>query len=266
MQLTSIDWAECSWNPLRGCTRISPGCGGANHEGGCYAEKMAARFSGPGQPFHGLAKRDVHGGHWTGKIELAKHKLSEPINLLKSRLIFVNSMSDLFHEKVLDEWINRIFDVMERADWHIYQILTKRSPRMMQYLQARYAERSAPPHLWFGVSCEDQPRANERISHLRETPAEIRFISFEPVIGPIDKLDLRGIRWAIVGSESGPRARLCDLAWMRSLRDQCQAAGIPVFVKQVTERGRKLPIDRWPEDLRVRQFPQVHARVANVGS
>jgi protein gp37 len=267
---TPIQWADATWNPVRGCTRVSPGCGGPNHEGGCYAEKIAARFSGPGQPYHGFAERTPHGGRWTGKLALIDSQLDLPLRWKRPRRIFVNSMSDLFHENLPDEAIDKVFAVMALAPQHIFQALTKRPERMHSYLAshdigARWALAAdklrpgnmAParvavdwsnrglPNVWLGVSVEDQARADERIPLLAQTPAALRFVSFEPLLSRVETpflsmhLDEDGnwrkggaIGWAIVGGESGHGARPMHPAWARSLRDQCTAAGVPYFFKQ----------------------------------
>lgn len=281
---TGIQWTDATWNPVRGCTRVSTGCGGPNHEGGCYAEKIAARFSGPGQPYEGFAERTRHGGRWTGRVALIPDKLTEPLTWRKPRRIFVNSMSDLFHEALPDEAIDQVFAIMALARQHQFQILTKRPDRARQYLLAEdrcdsigMAQRGFdatatcyerldqdalwPLHnVWLGTSVEDQETADERIPHLRATPAAVRFLSCEPLLGPL-RIDLDGIDWVIIGGESGPNARPCDLAWIRSLRDQCRAADVPLFVKQLSSGGAK-PIkemEEFPEDLRVREFPEARS-------
>jgi protein gp37 len=212
---TPIEWTDATWNPVRGCTRITLGCGGPNHEGGCYAEKMAARFSDPGQPYHGFAERTPHGGRWTGKVALIEDQLMLPLRWKKPRRIFVNSMSDLFHENLPDEAIDKVFAVMALCPQHTFQVLTKRAERMREYLNncqgniwdawARLSRgrpnrvsliegqpivKTAPdwplPNVWLGVSCERQQEADERIPYLLRTPAAIRFVSAEPLLGPID--------------------------------------------------------------------------------
>jgi protein gp37 len=376
---TSIGWTDSTWNPLRGCAEISPGCA---H---CYAAAVAARFSGPGQPYEGLAYFDANGkAHWTGKVREAPEKLAEPFAWKKPRRVFVNSMSDLFHEDVPFEFIDKVFAVMASTGRHTYQVLTKRPGRAAEWY-ARVAEKgpihanlyqsglidyyqrhgvdltrpyqvpAAPtPELRFlydsargidpnariedqshprlhrndgsnhwrpwpldnvhlGVSVEDQARADERIPKLLEIPAAVRFLSVEPMLGPIGLREhwytthnwhdwLTGktgigrtednlkshketgqkIDWIIVGGESGHGARPCDVVWIRSIVEQCKAAGVSVFVKQLgaNVRGlidsKGLDHDRiasilgstyrlrdkkggdwseWPEDLRVREFP-----------
>ena len=204
---SKIEWTDASWNPIRGCTRVSPGCGGPNHEGGCYAEQIAARFSDPGQPFHGFAERTPHGGRWTGKLALIEDMLTVPLKWKKPRRIFVNSMSDLFHESLPDEAIDKVFAVMACAGNHTYQVLTKRAERMKNYVSNLTRERIQKQacglsrcvqfegrwlfdlplaNLWLGVSAERQQEADERVPHLLATPAAVRFISCEPLLGAID--------------------------------------------------------------------------------
>jgi protein gp37 len=324
---THIEWTDASWNPVRGCTRVSPGCGGANHGGGCYAEKIAARFSGPGQPFEGFAKRTPNGGRWTGKLALVEKAVDLPLRWRKPRRIFVNSMSDLFHENLPDEAIDRVFAVMALAPQHTFQCLTKRAERMRNYFAERWQGTPAQtivfsdrdridipagsetgrrsqieealadflddyqdgrlvdtdndalwdekgslkarhfnwplPNVWLGVSVEDQARADERIPLLLDTPAAVRFISAEPLLGPVrlhetvndDWLasgksgERRGLDWVIAGGESGASARPMHPRWARDLRDQCSDAGVPFFFKQWGE-FRLTPADNgdetWP--------------------
>lgn len=230
---TNIEWTDVSWNPVRGCSRVSRGC---EH---CYAERQAARFaglpSGSNAPFSGFVQ--IANGHpqWTGKVELIESKLEEPLHWRKPRKVFVNSMSDLFHEALSFEQIAQVFSIMVRAPQHIYQILTKRAERMLEFSQ--WAKSQFPggwwpyPHIWLGVSVEDRSN-KDRIEYLRETPATVRFLSIEPLLEDIGQLDLRGIHWVIAGGESGPKARPPHPGWVRSVRDQCQAAGVPFFFKQ----------------------------------
>lgn len=295
MGKTSIEWtrgddgsAGSVWNPVRGCSRLSPGCGGPNHQGGCYAEKIAARFSGPGQPFEGFAERTAHGGRWIGKMALVDDMLTVPLHWKKPRRVFVNSMSDLFHADLPDEAIDKVFAVMALAPQHTFQVLTKRADRMREWsfrnstgghvfhvasTMGRPLSGAWPlPNVWLGVSVEDRER-KARIDDLRATPAAIRFLSLEPLLEDLGEIDLTGINLAIIGGESGPRSRPFALEWARSIVAQCKAAGVACFVKQL---GAK-PGDRqstahcheplrlkdkkggdmseWPEDLRVREFP-----------
>jgi len=326
---TSIEWTDVTWNPVRGCSRVSEGC---RH---CYAETFAAR----GLPSHrsprtgdSFATHTGAGPRWTGKVELIPEKLDEPLNWRKPRRVFVNSMSDLFHEKLSDEAIAAVFGVMAACPQHTFQVLTKRPERMREWVfgsgealtfdageklagdngwcHAHEGEAWPLPNVHLGVSVEDQATADERIPLLLQTPAALRFVSYEPALGPIEFpsgwLSTEGsylcpacgesgcncgaIDWLIVGGESGPGARPCDLAWIRAAVEQCRDAGVPVFVKQLgawplvyrseAERmeaaGQRVAWDdsgentsarlvlrsrkgnnlaEWPEDLRVRELP-----------
>lgn len=294
MSETPIEWTDRVWNPVRGCALVSPGCSN------CYAMKTAHRFAGEGMPYEGLTREREKGGPvWTGDARFIRAKLAEPLRWRKPRKIFVNSMSDLFHEDVTFEQIAAVFGVMAAAPQHTYQVLTKRPERAVKFFNhwmrggwpikdslvcARHwlvddpkadgvvgkvlhdlSEDARPgwplPNVWMGVSVEDQARADERIPLLLQMPAAVRFLSVEPLIGPIDLTDLvdpsvspgehrydalscdvdaeddgdwngATIDWVIVGGESGPGARPCDIAWIASIRDQCAAAGVPCFVKQ----------------------------------
>lgn len=228
---TTIEWTDATWNPVRGCTKISPGCKN------CYAERFAERFRGvKGHPFEqGFDLRLVPG------------KIGEPLRWKTPQRIFVNSMSDLFHDKVPLEYIKDVFDVMKRADWHQYQVLTKRAERLEEL------SRKLPwaPHIWMGVSVENKDYL-WRIDHLRRTKAHIKFLSIEPLIGPIGKINMRGIDWVIAGGESGPRARPMDAEWVRDVRDQCVRAGVSFFFKQwggvqKKRHGRELEGRTWDE-------------------
>jgi protein gp37 len=337
--MTAIEWTDVTWNPVRGCSLVSPGCTN------CYAMKQAHRFSQPkpnaktcdyDAPYAGLTKLTNGGPVWTGDVRLVPEKLDEPLRWRKPRRVFVNSMSDLFHEGVPDEFIDAVFGVMASAQRHTFQVLTKRPDRMRAWFQ-RIATASEPPDLvaqraawsggareqmarhlhpikgtfrhqpwplpnvWLGVSVEDQARADERIPLLLETPAAVRFLSVEPLLGPVDFRKVPGFNrvnlslrdwWVIVGGESGPGARQCDVAWIRSVVKQCHDAGVPCFVKQLGARptfdpapglgnagefigsgryriggGGARPFlslasskggdpEEWPIDLRVREFPR----------
>ena len=338
---SKIEWTDRTWNPVRGCSRVSEGCRN------CYAERFAARFSKPGEPFYDFVsqpitariERDLTGNaaRWTGKVALVPDKLDEPLRWRKPCRVFVNSMSDLFHEGLPDDDIAAVFGVMAAAPSHTFQLLTKRSKRMLRFLSQRdqwstfkaaarrhgvAATKSVPeivdwsrdplPNVWLGVSVEDQATADARIPHLLATPAAVRFVSYEPALGPVDfdewlqadkdycsgcfvsgpdsaadcmGHDVPRLDWLIVGGESGPGARPCDVAWLRSAVAQCKAAGVPVFVKQLGARASDpvnglagaaldVPSDaaalvsrrlrdpkggdpsEWPEDLRVREFPR----------
>lgn len=313
---TEIAWTDRTWNPTRGCSIVSPGC--VN----CYAMKQAHRFSGPGKPYDGLTKQTKAGPQWTGTVVPVEDALIEPLSWRKPARIFVNSMSDLFHEDVPDEFIDRVFALMALCQQHTFQILTKRADRMRSYMD-RLGEGNLPtplvdaacgilsaraakdiraiswdfpawplPNVWLGVSVEDQKRYDERIGHILRTPAAVRFLSVEPMLGPIDLRmggmslpdysphdPLPNIDWLIVGGESGPSARPFDLQWARDLVRQCKAAGVACFVKQVGSRPdgwwtnelgprfnqhalknkKGADIDEWPPDLRVREFPSTIA-------
>lgn len=352
MTNTSIQWTQRVWNPLRGCSLVSAGCRS------CYAMRQAHRFSGPGGAYEGLTKMTPAGPQWTGKVRLVPEVLEEPLRWRKPSRVFVNSMSDLFHDDVPDEFIDRVFGVMAAARTQTFQVLTKRPERMRRWFE-RVAQFDAPdlfvqqaayeggcawairhgagghlhkvkgtflsfpwplPNVWLGVSVEDQRAADERIPLLLQTPAAVRFLSCEPLLGQIrlhfvdrhavqeddscaDWCDAcrrrrdgkvptdAAIDWVIVGGESGPGARPCDVAWIRAIVEQCKAASVPAFVKQlgalpvadgkgvagftmgqlsgrdhghgdahcaIDLRDRKGgDPSEWPEDLRVRQFPEV---------
>ena len=208
---SSIEWTESTWNPLTGCTKISPGC---KH---CYAERMARRLQAMGQPNY------VNGF----RLTVHEHMLEQPLGWKKPQMVFVNSMSDLFHKDVPEEFVQRVFDVMRRASWHTFQVLTKRSERLL----ALNYQIDWPPNVWMGVSVENQGYTF-RIEHLRQTGARVKFLSLEPLLGPLRTLDLQGIGWVIVGGESGPGARPMAESWVVDIRDQCVAAGVPFFFKQ----------------------------------
>jgi protein gp37 len=232
---SSIEWTDATWNPVTGCTKISAGCDN------CYAERFSERFRGTaGHPFeHGF------------DLTLRPERLEQPQRWRQPRMIFVNSMSDLFHKDVPKEFISRVFDTMEAAHWHTFQVLTKRSSLMRNFLRDRYGTAPGPAHMWFGVSVEDGTKLS-RVKHLQEAPAGMRFLSLEPLIGPIGDLNLAGIDWVIVGGESGPRARPMKIEWVRSVRDQCKSAGVAFFFKQwggirPKSGGRKLDRREWNE-------------------
>jgi protein gp37 len=220
---------------VTGCTKISAGC---DH---CYAERFSERFRGtPGHPFE------------TGfDVTLRPDRLDLPLRWTAPRMIFVNSMSDLFHKAVPADFVARACETMERADWHTFQILTKRSSRLRRFLNDRYRSTRGPAHIWFGVSVEDRSKLS-RVRHLREAPAGVRFLSIEPLIGPIGALDLTDIDWVIVGGESGPGARPMHPDWVREVRDQCVAHGVAFFFKQwggfrPKSGGRELDGREWSE-------------------
>ena len=217
-----IEWTDATWNPVTGCTKITRGCDN------CYAQRIAERFRGvAGHPF----ERGF-------ELTLRPNRLSQPLSWKRPRMIFVNSMSDLFHKHVPAEFVDQVFDTMEQAHRHIFQVLTKRSSLMRSYLRRRYGDGTAPGHIWCGVSVEDEP-ATARIRHLRQAQAAVRFLSIEPLLAPIENLCLEGISWVIVGGESGPRARPMDEQWVIAIRDQCQRERVPFFFKQWGGRTSK---------------------------
>jgi protein gp37 len=235
---TTIEWTDATWNPVTGCTKISAGC---DH---CYAERFSERFRGvPNHPF----KQGFD-------LTLRPDRLETPLKWRQSKMIFVNSMSDLFHKEVPLSFISRVFDTMELAHWHRFQVLTKRSSLMRNFLRRRYAKVGAPSHIWLGVSVENGSKLS-RVRHLQEAPGAIRFLSIEPLIGSIGRLDLTNIDWVIVGGESGPGARFMDPEWVREVRDQCIEQGVSFFFKQwggirPKSGGRALDGREWSE------FPQ----------
>lgn len=267
---TGISWTDATWNPIRGCSRVSGGC---RH---CYAERVAARFGAAGQPYEGLTSA----GRWNGKVRLIPEKLDQPLRWKRPRRIFVNSMSDLFHEHLADDDIDQVIAVMALAPQHVFQVLTKRAERMEDYIHEMYAGRlyeietqarrltnselgaaigqiaAELSNVQLGVSAEDQPTLDERTPHLLATPAAVRFLSLEPLLTPVDVdayvwpgciltreqheehcdggffCEERALDWIIVGGESGPGARRCDPDWIDRIVEQCRAAGVPCFVKQ----------------------------------
>jgi protein gp37 len=219
---STIEWTDTTWNPVTGCTKVSAGCDN------CYAARFSERFRGvPGHPFENGFD-----------LTLRPERLLQPIGWKKPRMIFVNSMSDRFHKAVPKAHIARVFETMERADWHIYQILTKRSSLLQKFINERYKARPAPAHIWFGVSVENE-QATSRIAHLQSANAAVRFLSVEPLIGPVGMLNLTGIDWVIVGGESGPHARPLQTQWAIEVRNQCLKAKVAFFFKQWCGRSPK---------------------------
>ena len=232
---SEIEWTDATWNPVTGCTKISAGC---DH---CYAERFAERFRGvSGHPFE------------TGfDLTLRPERLRQPSSWKRPRRVFVNSMSDLFHKRIPGGFVAAVFDAMENADWHLYQVLTKRSSSMRDFVRRRYRGGAAPAHIWLGVSIEDGATLT-RLAHLRQTPATVRFVSFEPLLGPVGPVDLGDVQWAIAGGESGPGARAVEAAWLREIRDACVKQGVDFFFKQWGGRTPKSGGDvldgrRWRE-------------------
>ncbi len=213
---SQIEWTDATWNPVRGCTKISAGC---KH---CYAEVFAERFRGvKGHPYEqGF------------DLRLVPSKLEEPLRWKSSKMIFVNSMSDLFHDQVPDEYIESVAAVMVKASWHTYQVLTKRSLRMRDLLQTKLKFAASQPHIWWGVSVENNSHGAPRIEHLRSASASVRFLSIEPLLEDVGILNLSGIHWVIVGGESGHGARPMRKEWVTSIQRQCQQNGVAFFFKQ----------------------------------
>ena len=228
---SQIEWTESTWNPVTGCTKISPGCA---H---CYAERMAHRLRAMGQPNYRNGFR----------LTVHEHALELPLGWRKPQVIFVNSMSDLFHHDVPLDFIRRTFDVMRRANWHLFQVLTKRARRLVELAPLL----PWPDNVWMGVTVESADYVH-RMDDLRLVPAVVRFLSLEPLLGPLPGLDLEGIDWAIVGGESGPGARPMAEVWALDLRDQCRRAGVPFFFKQwggtnKKKAGRLLDSQTWDQ-------------------
>ena len=244
MSLSStIEWTDATWNPVRGCTKISPGC---KH---CYAETFAERFRGvKAHPYEqGFDPR------------LVPEKLAEPLRWRQPKMIFVNSMSDLFHDFVPDDYIVAVATVMAKANWHTYQVLTKRSERLRNLFNSKLRFAAKQPHIWWGVSVEDKKYGVPRIAHLQETDAAIRFLSVEPLLEDVGQLDLRGIDWMIVGGESGAGARPMQEDWVLSLRNQCRKSKVAFFFKQ-WGGVRKAKTGR---SLQGRTYDEFPARVAH---
>jgi len=217
MSLNShIEWTDATWNPVRGCTKISPGC---KH---CYAQTFAERFRGvKGHPYEqGF------------DLRLVPHKLAEPFSWRTPKLVFVNSMSDLFQDGVPDDYIEAVCNVMVTAKWHTFQVLTKRSERLRDLLRGRLRFAAKQDHIWWGVSVEDRKYGLPRITHLRQSPARVRFLSIEPLLEDLGDFNLAGINWAIVGGESGPGARPMHEDWVKSIRNQCHQSDVAFFFKQ----------------------------------
>ena len=228
---STIEWTESTWNPVTGCTKISPGCDN------CYAERLALRLQAMGQPNYADGF----------KLTVQEHMLELPLKWRAPQMIFVNSMSDLFHRDVPAEYIQQVFDVMRRAQWHRFQVLTKRSLRLTRLDN----NLDWQPNIWMGVSVESKDYTF-RIDHLRDTGAHVKFLSLEPLLGPLPKLNLEGIDWVIVGGESGPGARPMRREWVLEIRDQCLKAGVPFFFKQwggtnKKKSGRLLENRTWDE-------------------
>jgi protein gp37 len=236
---SQIEWTDATWNPVRGCTKISPGC---KH---CYAETFAERFRGvKGHPYE-----------FGFDLRLVAGKLTEPLRWGSSRMIFVNSMSDLFQEQVPDEYIIAVAKVMQAANWHTFQVLTKRAARMQELLSTKLRFAADLKHVWWGVSVENREHGLPRVEALRRTPAAIRFLSIEPLLEDLGNFDLTSISWVIVGGESGAGARPMQRGWVSSIREQCRSGDVPFFFKQwggvrKSQAGRELDgrtYDEFPE-------------------
>lgn len=274
---SKIEWTDATWNPIRGCSLVSGDCTN------CYAMRQAHRQSGPGAAYEGLTRMTEHGPIWIGDVRLVPELLDQPLCWKRPRRIFVNSMSDLFHEQVPDQFIDKVFAVMALAGQHNFQVLTKRPERMRDYLNStsggqisltmdqpqwvRLPTRKAWPrfpeawplsNVWLGISCEDQKSADERIPMLLQIPAAVRWVSAEPLLGPMDLtgwfysdepggLASNKPQWVVVGGESGPHARPMHPDWVRSIRDQCYAAGVPFFFKQWGRWGHGFTDDPDPK-------------------
>ena len=229
---TSIEWTDATWNPVAGCTIITAGCTN------CYAMRMAARLDAMGvEKYSGLTRKSGGRSVWTGRIRVDESALGAPTQWKRPRMIFVNSMSDLFHEDVPADFIKRVWDVMASTPRHTFQILTKRPERMSDVL--REPQFPVLPNVWLGTSVENAAVVS-RLDHLRRTPSAIRFVSFEPLIGPVSGADLTDIHWAIVGGESGPKARPMQEAWLDDIHRMCRRAGAAFFFKQWGGRNKKV--------------------------
>lgn len=240
---SKIEWTDATWNPVRGCSKISPGCTR------CYAETFAERFRGvKGHPYEqGF------------DLRLVPEKLTEPIRWQRSKMIFVNSMSDLFHQEVPDDYIVAVTEVMVKANWHTYQVLTKRSDRMCDLLNTKLQFATESSHIWWGVSVENRKYGLPRIDHLRITPAGKRFLSIEPLLEDLGQINLESIDWVIVGGESGVGARLVHPSWVRKIRKQCHQANVPFFFKQWGGLRKKIA----GRELDGRTYDQIPERALN---
>ncbi|MGH8676877.1 MAG: DUF5131 family protein [Burkholderiales bacterium] len=273
MNRTAIEWTDATWNPVTGCTKVSQGCKN------CYAERLAPRVFA-GQKMVELKIAMPPRPRRFTDVLCHPERLDIPLHWRKPRMIFVNSMSDLFHEDVPDAFIDSVFEVMINAQdlGHIFQILTKRPERMRSFLNVKQWPRCGGmdqhpiKNIWLGVSVEDQATADERMPLLLQTPAAVRFVSYEPALGPVDfapwLLERLGptrapsLGWVIAGGESGPHARPSHPDWFRSLARQCRDAGVAFFMKQITERGRKTPFESFPPELQVREYPDTSKKTA----
>jgi protein gp37 len=235
-----IEWTDATWNPVTGCSKVTTGCDF------CYAERFSERFRGvEGHPFENGFD-----------LTIRPSRLKQPLQWRQPRRIFVNSMSDLFHKEVSVSFIDSVFDTMEEASWHTYQVLTKRSSLLVRYLRRRYGAGQVPAHIWVGVSVEDRRNAI-RLKHLKAAPESVKFVSFEPLLAQVGPIDLKGVHWAIVGGESGPNARPMAEDWAVEIRDQCRRDKVAFFFKQwggirPKSGGRLLQGREW------NQYPQIN--------
>ncbi len=245
---STIEWTDATWNPVRGCTKISPGC---KH---CYAETFAERF-------RGVAGHPYEQGF---DLRLVPEKLAEPLRWNARKTVFVNSMSDLFHEAIPDDYVAAVARVIELAPWHTFQVLTKRAERMRELLSGVLQSAARLQHIWWGVSVENKKHGIPRIEQLQNSPAAMRFLSIEPLLEDLGPLNLTGIHWVIVGGESGAGARPMNKEWVISIRDQCQSSGVPFFFKQwggvrKSKTGRELDgktYDEFPPRSNVPLLPK----------
>ena len=244
MSDTTIEWTDATWNPVAGCAIVTAGCSN------CYAMRMAARLEAMGvNKYKGLTRKTGGRAKWTGRIRCDQNALSVPLAWKRPRKVFVNSMSDLFHKEIPRDYVDQVFSAMEEANWHVYQVLTKRSSLMRNYVRARYDGGKVPHHIWLGVSVEDSEHKS-RVEHLKQINSDAKFISFEPLLGAIGEIDLRGVAWAIVGGESGPGAREMKAEWATDLRDVCLRDDVAFFFKQwggarPKSGGRLLDGEEW---------------------
>lgn len=272
---SKIEWTERTWNPLAGCSKVSPGCEN------CYALAMSWRLQNAGlKKYQGLVRKMKSGKlQWTNQINFDFDILTAPVHWRKPSMIFVDSMSDLFHEKVPFAFIRSVFIIMQECNNHIFQVLTKRPDRMLEFIYSdsfpHVGGWNHPDNIWLGTSIEDQPTADKRLPFILQIPCAVRFISYEPALSEIDLSEvtvdaqlydpLRGIGdinpgprnkidWIIAGGESGHHKRPCQLVWFRKLRDQCKAADVPFFMKQIDK------IQAIPEDLQIRQLPKLYIK------
>lgn len=231
MAASDIEWTEATWNPIAGCSIVSPGCTN------CYAMRMAARLQAMGMAkYAGTTRKSGKRHVWTGRVNIDQTALTAPLSWKKPQRIFVNSMSDLFQDKASEAFIKRVWRVMEQAHWHSFQVLTKRPERMLELLSKPGF--SVLPNVWLGTSVESDDQL-DRLDVLRRVPAHIRFVSFEPLLGPIIAPDLHDIHWAIIGGESGPRARPMEAWWVEQLHEACEQQAVAFFFKQWGGRRKK---------------------------